>query len=92
MGSDHMEAANDQNLNRCLSSDYNNAFITFLTPSPTACKKAAEKVELGNKLAKKKRKTIASSNDDGRDMACAQSASAYAKGIEELLAFSLESN
>ncbi len=62
---DHMEAADDQSLNCCSSGNYNDAFITFLASPPPAHKKAAEKVEHSNKLAKKKWKTIASSNNDG---------------------------
>jgi hypothetical protein len=90
MESDHTEAVDDQNLDRCLPSNYNDAFITFLAPPPPACTKAAEKVEHGNKPAKKKTKTIASFKDNGKDMAYAQSALASAKGLEEPLAFSLE--
>ncbi len=66
---DHMEAAEDQNLNRCSSSNYNNnAFATFEAPPPPVRKKLAEKVKHDNKLAKYKRKAITSSNDDGKDM------------------------
>ena len=89
---DRTEAADDQSIDHRSSSNFDDVFVTFLAPPPPAHNKVAENVKRGNQLAKKKRKTIASSNDDGRDMACAQSASAYAKGIEELLAFSLESN
>jgi hypothetical protein len=89
---DHTEAANNQSLDHCLSSDYKDAFIKFLASPPPKCKIAAEKVERGNKSAKKKRKTIASSNNDGKDMAYAQSALASAKGLEEPLVFSSESD
>jgi hypothetical protein len=67
---DHTEVAYDQSLNRCSSSNYDNAFVTFEAPHPpSALKKAAEKVERGNKLAQNKRKTIASSHNNGKDMA-----------------------
>jgi hypothetical protein len=89
---DHTEAAKDQSLDHHLSSNYNNAFITFEAPPPPARKKEAEKVEHGNKLAKNKRETVASSDDDGKDMAYTQSVSALAKGLEEPLTFSSESN
>ncbi len=86
------EPANDQSLDRHSSSDYNNAFVTFQAPPPPAFKIAAEKVKCSNKLAKNKRKTIASSDDGSKDMAYAQSVSVLAKGLKEPLAFSLESN
>jgi hypothetical protein len=93
MESDCTEAANNQSLDRCLSSNFDNAFVTFLAPLPPGWKKAAEKVKHRDKPAKKKRKTIAaSSNDDGKGMAYAQSTLASAKGLEEPLAFSLDSD
>jgi hypothetical protein len=50
---DHTEAIDDQSLNHCSFSDYNdNAFVTFEAPPPPACKKAAEKVERNNRLAR----------------------------------------
>jgi hypothetical protein len=55
-------------------------------------KKMAEKVKHSNKLAKNKRKTIASSDNNGKDMAYAQSVSALTKGLKEPMAFSLESD
>jgi hypothetical protein len=87
---DHTEAADDQSLNRCSSSNYDDAFVTFKAPPPPACKKAAEKVKHGNKLAKNKRKAIASSDNNGKDMAYAQSFLASAKDLKEPLAFSSE--
>jgi hypothetical protein len=75
-----------------LSSNFDNAFVTFLTPPPPVHKKVAEKVKRSNKLAKKKRKPIASFDNNGKDMVYAQSASASAKGLDEPLAFSLESD
>jgi hypothetical protein len=92
MESDHTEAADNQSLNRPSSSNYRKAFVTFKAPPPPACKRAAEKVECSNKSAKNKRKAIASSDDNGKDMAYAQSVLALAKGLKEPLAFSLESN
>jgi hypothetical protein len=69
---DCTEAANDQSLDHCLFSTFDDAFVTFLARPPTARKKAAEKVVCGDKPAKKKRKTIgASSNNNGKDMAYA---------------------
>ncbi len=56
MESDHMVAANNQSLNHCSSSDYDNAFVTFKAPPPPERKKAAERVKCSNKLAKNKRK------------------------------------
>ncbi len=89
---DHTEAADDQSRDRFLSSDYNNAFITFKAPPPPARKKAAEKVKRGNKSVKNKKKAIASSDEDGTDMVYAQSVSVLAKGLKEPVAFSSESN
>jgi hypothetical protein len=89
---DCTEAVNDQSLEHQLSSNFDNAFITFLAPPPQMHKKVAEKVERDNKPVKKKRKTIASSDNNGKDMLYAQSTSASAKGLEEPLAFSLDSN
>jgi hypothetical protein len=92
MESDHTEAANNQSLDRCSSSNYKvNAFVTFKAPPPPACKKAAEKVKHGNNLTKNKRKTIASSNNNSKDMVYAQPFVASAKGLNKPLAFSLES-
>jgi hypothetical protein len=88
-----MEAANNQCLHCCSSSNYNNnAFVTFEAPPPPVCKKAAEKIKRNNKLAKNKCKAIVSSNNRGKDMAYAQPFAALAKGLDEPLAFSLESN
>jgi hypothetical protein len=89
---DRSEAADNQSLDRCSFSNFNNAFITFLAPPPPAHKKAAEKVKFCDKPAKKKMKTIASSDDGGKDMAYTQSTSASAKGLEEPLAFFLDSD
>jgi hypothetical protein len=83
------EAADNQSLDRHY---YDNVFITFKAPPPPARKKAAEKVKHCNRLVKNKRKTIASSSDNGKDMACTQSVLALAKGLKEPLAFSLESD
>jgi hypothetical protein len=69
-----------------------NAFVTFKAPPPSAHKKAAEKVKCGNKPAKNKRMTIASSNNNGKDMVHTQSILASAKGLGEPLAFSLGRN
>ncbi len=80
--SDHTEAADDQNLDHCSSSDYNNTFVTFKAPPPPERKKAAEKVKCSNKLAKNKRKAVASSNDNSKDMAYSQFVSASAFGLE----------
>jgi hypothetical protein len=75
-----------------LLSDFDNAFATFLAPPPPACKKAAEKIECRDKLAKKKRKTMAASSFDsyGEDMAYTQSALTVAKGLKEPLVSSLD--
>jgi hypothetical protein len=90
---DHREAADNQSLNCCSSSNCNNdTFLTFEAPPPPACKKVAEKVKQDNKSAKNKRKAITSSNNDGKDMAYAQPFMVSAKSLEEPLAFSLESN
>jgi hypothetical protein len=54
---DHTETADDQSLDCYSFSDYNNnAFMTFEAPPPPALKKAAEKVEYGNNLAKNTQK------------------------------------
>jgi hypothetical protein len=82
MESDHMEAANNQSLNHCSSSDYDNAFVNFKAPPPPERKKVAEKVKCSNKLAKNKRKAFASSKDNGKDMAYSQFVSALAFGLE----------
>ncbi len=92
MDVDHTEAADNQNLDHRSLSTYNNSFVTFKAPPPPAHKKVAEKVERGNKLVKNKRRATASSNNDGKDTAYAQSVSALAKGLKEPLAFSLESD
>jgi hypothetical protein len=89
---DHMEAADDQTLDRCLSSNYNNAFATFKAPPSPAHKKMSGKVRYNNMSAKNKRRTIASSNKDGKDIAYTQSVLALAKGLKESLLFTLESN
>jgi hypothetical protein len=89
---DHTEAADNQSLDHCSSSNYDNIFVTFeASPTPVR-KKAAEKVKCGNKLAKNNRKAIASSNDNGKDMVYAQPFTALAKGLDNPLAFSLEGN
>jgi hypothetical protein len=91
MESDHMEAANNQSLNHCSLSNYNNnAFVTFEAPPSPACKKATEKVERDNKLVKNKRKTITSSNDNGKAMTYTQPFAVSAKGLVKPLTFSLE--
>jgi hypothetical protein len=90
---DHMEATDYQSLDHHMSSDYNHAFVTFeAPPPPSARKKTAEKVKHGNKSTKNKRKTIASSNYNGKDMAYTQSVLALAKGLKKPLAFSLGCN
>jgi hypothetical protein len=90
---DHTEAANNQSLNCCSFSNYNNnAFVTFEAPPPPVRKKAAEKVKCNNKLAKNKKKAITSSNDNSKDMAYNQPFAALAKGLDKPLAFSLKSN
>jgi hypothetical protein len=65
MESYHTEAADNQSLGYCSSSDYDNAFVTFEAPPPPARKKVAERVKCGNKLVKNTRKAIASSVDNG---------------------------
>jgi hypothetical protein len=89
---DRTEAADDQSIDHRSSSNFDDVFVTFLAPPPPAHNKVAENVKRGNQLAKKKRKTIASSDNDGKDLAYAQSTLASAKGLEEPLAFLLESN
>jgi hypothetical protein len=90
---DHTEAADNQNLDRCSSSNYtNNAFVIFEAPPPPVHKKAAKKVKHDNNLAKNKRKAVTSSNNNGKDMGYAQPFAALAKSLNEPLAFSLESN
>ncbi len=93
MEADHTEAVDDQSLDRCSFSNYNNyAFVTFKAPPPPACKKAAEKVKHDNRSAKSGRKATAPSNDNGKAMAYTQLFAALAKGLNKPLAFSLESN
>jgi hypothetical protein len=92
MESDHMEAADNQSLDRCSSSNYNDAFITFKAPLSPECKKAAEKVKRSNKLAKNKRKAVASSDNDAKDMEYSQFVSTLAFGLKEPLVFYLESD
>jgi hypothetical protein len=64
----------------CLSSNYDNAFVTFKAPRPLvpfkappppACKKVAEKVEHHNRSAKSGKKATAPSNNNGKAMAYA---------------------
>jgi hypothetical protein len=91
MDSNCMEAANDnRSINRCLYSNFDNDFTTFLDCPPSARKKGAERnVECKEKPAKKKRETIAasSSNSNNKDMSYTQSTLAFAKGLKEPLAF-----
>ncbi len=98
---DNTEATNDHSLDCHLTSDYNNAFVsfeapcpfaTFKAPPPPACKKAAEKVQHPNRSAKSRNKATASSNNNGKAMAYSQPFAALAKGLDEPLAFSLESD
>ncbi len=99
---DNMQATNNHSLDCCSTSEYNDAFMSFeaphplvtfeALPPPPAQKKAAEKVKHHNRLAKSGKKATASSNNDGKAMAYAQSFAALAKGLNKLLAFSLESN
>jgi hypothetical protein len=91
MEADHMEAVNDQSLDRHSLSNYNNnTFVTFKAPPPPACKKASEKVKRDNKSVKNKKKTVTSSNDNGKTMMYTQPFAASAKGLDKPLAFSLE--
>jgi hypothetical protein len=101
MKSDNTEAIDDHSLDRHLTSDYDDAFVSFEAPRliitfkalpPPARKKAAEKVKHPNRLAKSGKKTTASSNDNGKAMAYSQPFAALAKGLDEPLTFSLESN
>ncbi len=86
-----MEAGDDQSLDCCSLSNYNNnAFVTFEAPPPPACKKVAEKVECNNRSAKSGKKATAPSNDSGKAMAYTQPFAASAKGLNKPLAFSLE--
>jgi hypothetical protein len=90
---DHTKAANNQSLDCCSFSNYNDhAFVTFEAPPPPARKKGAEKVKHNNKLAKNKKKTITSSNNNNKDMGCTQPYAALAKGLDKPLVFSSESN
>ncbi len=69
---DHTEAVDDQSLDRCSFSNYNDdAFVTFKAPPPPAHKKIAEKVERDNRLAKSGKKATAPSNNDGKAVAYA---------------------
>jgi hypothetical protein len=91
MDSDCMEAAgNDRSISHCSNSNLDDNFATFLAPPPSAHKTVAEKVERKEKPAKTTRKTIgsSSSNSNKKDMAYAQSNSAFAKSLKKLLAFS----
>jgi hypothetical protein len=97
MDSYHVEAADDniRNIRRCLFSNNDDNFATFLAPLLSVCKKAAEKdAEHREKPAKKKRKTIvaSSSNSNEKDMAYAQSTLSYDKGLKEPLVFSSNSD
>jgi hypothetical protein len=103
MKSDNTEATNNHSLNRCLASDYNNAFVSFEAPHPLVSfeappppppvrKKVAEKVTHHNRLAKSGKKATAPSNKDSKAMAYAQPFAASAKGLDEPLALSLEIN
>ncbi len=58
--------SNNQSLDPCSSSNYDDAFVTFKALPPPAGKKTTEKVKRSSKLAKNKRKTIASSNNNAR--------------------------
>jgi hypothetical protein len=90
---DHTEAVNNQSLNRCSFSNCNdNAFMTFKAPPPPEPKKAAEKVERDNRLAKSGKKATAPSKNNGKAMAFTQPFAVLAKGLHKPLAFSLESN
>jgi hypothetical protein len=84
-----------------LNSNYDDAFIsfeasrplvTFEAPPPPACKKVEEKVKHLNRLAENRKKTIASSNGNGKAMAHTQPFAASAKGLNKPLAHSLESD
>jgi hypothetical protein len=93
MESDHTETVDNQSLDHHSLSNYNNnAFVTFKAPPSPACKKAAEKVKRNNKLVKNKRKTVSSSNNNGKAMTYTQPFAASAKGLDKPLAFSLEAN
>jgi hypothetical protein len=102
MKSDIMEATDNHSLDCCSTSNYDNAFVNFKStcplitfeapPPPPACKKAAEKVEHHNRSAKIGKKATASSNNNGKAMVYAQPFAASAKGFNEPLAFSSESN
>jgi hypothetical protein len=93
MESDHTGAVDDQSLDRCSFTNYNNnPFMTFEAPPPPARKKAAEKVKRDNRLAKNGKKATSPSNNNGKDMAYVHPFAASAKGLNKPLAFSLESN
>jgi hypothetical protein len=101
MKSDNTKATDDHSLDHCSTSDYNDAFVsfeaprllvTFKAPPAPARKKAAEKVEHLNRLAKSGKKATASSNNNGKAMAYAQPFATLAKGLNEPLAFSSESS
>ncbi len=101
MKSDNTEATGNHSLDHRSTSNYDNAFasfeapqplITFKAPPPPARKKAAETVEHHNRSAKSGKKATAPSNDDGKAMAYAQPFAALAKGLNEPLAFSSESD
>ncbi len=99
---DNAEATNNHSLNRCLTCDYNIAFVSFEAPHPLVTfeapppppvrKKVAEKVKHHNRLAKSGKKATAPSNKDGKAMAYAQPFASSAKGLDKPLALSSESN